>query len=85
MDRGPMGELLAYAPIWNEWDSIVGDSLAATMLPRAVWNGRLHVTISSHAMRHRLAMDKPAILAKINARLTGVCINDIVFDATDRD
>lgn len=72
--------VMSYAPIWNEWPSLVGEALAATVRPKFVQHGRLHVTISSHAMLHRVRLQKPSILNAINARLDGPKLTDIVFE-----
>jgi len=79
-----MAELAAYAPIWKDWPSLVGEKLARQMLPRSVMKGRLHVSVDNNVVRHRLELQKPVILAKINHHLKHDKVTDIVFDLADR-
>jgi len=72
--------VMAYAPIWNEWPALVGANLAETLKPKYVQYGRLHVSVSGHAMVHRVQLQKHAILNNINSRLAGVQLTEIVFD-----
>ena len=72
--------VMSYAPIWNEWPSLVGDHLADMLTPNYVQHGRLHVTVAGHAMLHRVQLQKRSILDNINARLEGTKLTDIMFD-----
>ena len=75
-----LSSVMSYAPIWNEWPSLVGEHLANTLTPTYVQHGRLHVTVSGHAMLHRVQLQKRSILDNINARLEGAKLTDIVLD-----
>jgi hypothetical protein len=80
---GTFSDIMSYAPIWNEWPSMVGENLAETVRPKFVQHGRLYVTISSHAMLHRVRLQKLVILDTINARLNGPKLTDIVFETSE--
>jgi len=79
MSSGPIAELAEYAPIWTEWNSLVGDELARSMSPQRVSEAKLLIAVSSDAMRHRFHLQKNEILARINARLKGPVLTDILL------
>ena len=63
------------------WAEAVGPEAAASSIAETVRDGVLFVRTKSSVWSHELTLLKPQILKKLNARLGGVLIKDIVYRA----
>jgi hypothetical protein len=84
MARSSMADLVAYAPIWNDWPVLVGDKLARYTSPLSVSKGRLCIMVKNDAMRHRLQLQKQSIISQINQHLDSEKVTDLIFDFSDK-
>lgn len=65
--------------IWEAWNEIVGDSVAAQSQPRSIRNQILWVEVSHSTWMQQLHFLKPTLLEKINSFLGESLIRDIRF------
>ena len=84
MASSSIADLAAYAPIWNDWTSLVGTKLAQHISPLSVSNGRLRVIVDNDAMRHRLQLQKQSIISQINQHLDSKKVTDLIFNFSEK-
>lgn len=61
------------------WDEIVGDTIAHHTRAEKVQYGKLYVSVDSPTWRNELIFHKSELLEKINSKLRGVKIKEIVL------
>ena len=84
MTSSSMADLAAYAPIWNDWPTLVGDRLARHISPLSVSRGRLRIMVKNDAMRHRVQLQKQSIISRINQHLDSEKVTELIFDFYDK-
>ena len=63
----------------TQWQSIVGEVLAAHTWPTRIRFRKLFVAVGSSVWLHQLIYVKPALLEKIQSEAPDLFLNDIVF------
>ena len=63
----------------DSWTEIVGPVFSRYTSKISLYNGVLHVSISSSAARQELSMARSVLLKTINARFSETVVNDIMF------
>ena len=63
-----------------EWDSIVGEQLAACTEPVCIQNHKLHIAVRDSSLAQELSFFKHAILSRVQAHMDNPdSVRDIVF------
>ena len=71
------------AKIFVEYETIVGEKIAAISKPTFMQNGTLFIGVANHIWMHQLYMLKLELLEKINSHLTNALVKDIKFQICD--
>lgn len=61
---------ICFSRIVNNWDKIIGDSVANHSLPKKLVEGELHIKTDSSTWRSELLIRQEEIIEKINIFLT---------------
>ena len=70
---------LVHYPIWAEWPTIVGPTIAAHARPAQLRRGILVVTVDGPEWMHELRYFKAELCEKLNARLGSSVVRDLYF------
>ncbi len=65
--------------VWEFWDDVVGEPIAARAQPARIQDGVLFVTVSSAPWMQELQFLKATILERLNARLGAPLLRDLFF------
>jgi hypothetical protein len=74
-----LAERLREAEIWRLWPDIVGQTIAARATPLRIINGTLTIAVSSGPWKQELTFLKGMMIEKLNERLGGEVIKEIVL------
>lgn len=74
-----LAERLREAEIWRLWPEVVGLTVAARARPLRIIKGTLTVAVSSGPWKQELTFLKGMMIEKLNERLGGEVIKDIVL------
>jgi hypothetical protein len=74
-------ERLREAEIWRLWPEVVGPTVATRAMPLRIIKGTLTVVVSSGPWKQELGFLKGMMKDKLNARLGGEVVKDIVLKA----
>ena len=74
-----LSDRLKEAEIWRLWPEIVGQTIASRAMPLRIIKGTLTVAVSSGPWKQELTFLKTAMIEKLNARLGGVIVREIVL------
>jgi hypothetical protein len=74
-----LSERLREAEIWRLWPEIVGPAIAFRATPLRIIRGVLTVAVSSGPWKQELAFLKMTMIEKLNNRLGGEVVRDIVL------
>ena len=74
-----LAERLREADIWSLWPEVVGPTVAARAMPLRIIKGTLTVVVSSGPWKQELGFLKGMMKEKLNARLGGEVVKDIVL------
>ena len=74
-----LAERLREADIWRLWPEVVGPTVAARAMPLRIIKGTLTVVVSSGPWKQELGFLKGMMKEKLNARLGGEVVKDIVL------
>lgn len=82
-----LAERLKEAEIWRLWPEVVGQTVAARAMPLRIIKGTLTVAVSSGPWKQELAFLKGMMIEKLNDRLGGEVVKEIVLKSgqVDRD
>ena len=75
--RLPASTGLVHYPIWAEWTSTVGATIAAHARPAQLRRGVLVVSVDGPEWMHELQYVKRDVCTKLNARLGSPVVRDI--------
>lgn len=67
--------------IWRSWPDVVGPVIASRSQPLRIISGTLYVTVSSGPWMQELSFLKPILKEKLNQRLGGEVVREIVLRA----
>lgn len=74
-----MAERLREAEIWRLWPAVVGPAISSRAQPLRIINGTLTVAVSSGPWMQELSFLKGMIREKLNERLGGEIVKEIVL------
>jgi predicted nucleic acid-binding Zn ribbon protein len=74
-----IAEKLSQYEVVNAWDQIVGDSIARVTKAESIRDGKLVVKVVHPTWRQELVFLKTDLIAKINRKMNGEIIKDIIF------
>ena len=74
-----LAERLREADIWRLWPEVVGPAVAARAMPLRIIKGTLTVVVSSGPWKQELGFLKGMMKDKLNDRLGGEVVKDIVL------
>jgi hypothetical protein len=74
-----LAERLREAEIWRLWPEIVGQTIATRAMPLRIIKGILTVAVSSGPWKQELSFLKGMMIGKLNERLGGEVVKDIVL------
>ena len=74
-----LAERLREADIWRLWSEVVGPTIAARAMPLRIIKGTLTVVVSSGPWKQELGFLKGMMKEKLNDRLGGEVVKDIVL------
>jgi hypothetical protein len=80
-----LAERLREAEIWSLWPEVVGQAVAARATPLRIIKGVLTVAVSSGPWKQELAFLKGMIIEKLNDRLGGEVVKEIVLKSGQVD
>ena len=82
-----LAERLREAEIWRLWPEVVGPVVAARAMPLRIIKGTLTVAVSSGPWKQELTFLKGMMIEKLNERLGGEVVREIVLKSgqVDRD
>lgn len=82
-----LAERLREAEIWRLWHEVVGQTVAARAMPLRIIKGTLTVAVSSGPWKQELTFLKGMMIEKLNERLGGDVVREIVLKSgqVDRD
>lgn len=77
----PLERRLAEARIWEIWDRVVGQQIAAQARPNTIRDGVLTVQVASAPWMQQLNFLKPEIRERLNRELNAELVRDIYLKA----
>ena len=77
--RLPAGSELSNYPIWAEWATVVGPTIANHARPRRLRRGVLVIDVDGPDWMHELHFMKTQLRDRLNARLGRPVIRDLFF------
>lgn len=80
-----LAERLREAEIWRLWPEIVGAAVAARAMPLRIIKGTLTVAVSSGPWKQELTFLKGMMIEKLNERLGGAVVREIVLKSGQVD
>jgi predicted nucleic acid-binding Zn ribbon protein len=63
----------------NSWSELMGPAIASYTSELEIRNRKLYVRLTSSVLRHNLMMSREQLIRKINEKLGGEVITDIIF------
>ena len=78
-EQNDMTDAVNQNAVIDAYNDVVGEMIAQLSRNFKLKKGVLHVQLSSAALRQEMAFRKESLLAKINEKITGVELKDIVF------
>lgn len=63
------------------WDEVVGEQVAGAAQPEGIRDGRMFVAVKSSVWANELTLLKPDIISRLNRRVGGNALKDIIFKA----
>jgi predicted nucleic acid-binding Zn ribbon protein len=65
--------------IWENWNEIVGNTIASRT--EKVWlkEGKLHIVINSSVLKNELQFHKQKLVSKVNKAVDCKAINDVIL------
>ena len=78
-EQNDMTDAVNQNAVIDAYNEVVGDMIAQLSRNFKLKKGVLHVQLSSAALRQEMSFRKESLLAKINEKITGFELKDIVF------